>query len=55
MNRTRFEAALDKRAAVKNAEASGLVADSMEVRMALMDRVNKGDIALADAQAQLKK
>ena len=41
--------------AVRKAEAEGLVADSMDVRLALMDRVHKGEITLEEAQAQLKK
>jgi len=39
----------------KVAEAEGKVADSLEVRMALMARVNAGEITLADAQAELKR
>ena len=54
MARTRFEASIEKRAAVKDAEASGQVADSMDVRRALIDRMHKGEITLAEAQAQLK-
>ncbi len=54
MERTRFEASIVKRAAVKDAEASGLVADSMDVRRALIDRMDKGEITPAQAQAQLK-
>lgn len=53
--RTRFEAALDKRAALKEAEASGKVADSMAVRLALMEAVHKGTITLEAAQAELKR
>lgn len=52
--RTRFEAAMDKRQALKDAEAAGQVADSMEVRMALMARVRSGEITLTQAQAELK-
>lgn len=55
MSRTRFEAALEKRDAVKYAEANKQVADSMDVRMALMDRVRSGEITLAEAQSQLKR
>jgi hypothetical protein len=55
MSRTAFEASLDKRANVKESEAAGQVADSIDVRMALMARVRSGEITLADAQAQLKK
>lgn len=53
--RTRFEAAIEKRQAVTDAEAAGQVADSMDVRLALMERVHSGEITLAEAQAQLKK
>ena len=45
----------DRREAQKQAEAQGKVADSMDVRLALMDRVHKGEITLEEAQAQLKK
>lgn len=55
MNRTRFEASIEKREAVKQAESSGQVADSVEVRLALMERVHKGEITLEEAQKQLKK
>ncbi|NCQ51836.1 hypothetical protein GW796_08075 [archaeon] len=53
--RKRFEAALDKRDALKNAEEANLVADSIEVRLELMTRVNNGEITLEDAQKELKK
>ena len=36
-------------------EAEGAVADSMDVRRALMERVHKGEITLEDAQAELKR
>lgn len=55
MARTRFDAALDKRAACNEAEASGQVADSGAVRLALMERVHSGEITLEQAQAELKK
>ena len=41
--------------ALKEADASGQVADSMEVRKALMERVHKGVITLEQAQAELAK
>lgn len=50
-----FYTKLRKREAVNAADASGQVADSMEVRMALMERVRKGEITLEAAQAELKK
>lgn len=54
-DRTAWEAAREKRQAVKAAEDSGQVADSMDVRKALMDRVQSGEISLEDAQRQLRK
>jgi len=53
--RSRFDASLDKRAAVNAADTSGEVADSTEVRMALMARVHSGEITLIEAQTELKK
>ena len=50
-----YESVLQKRAAVKQSESAGEVADSMDVRMALMARVHSGEITLEHAQAQLKK
>lgn len=41
--------------AVKIAEAEGKVADSMEVRLALIERVHAGEITLETAQAELKR
>jgi hypothetical protein len=53
--RTRLEALHDKRNAVNAAEESGLVADSMEVRIRLLRRMNSGEITLIQVQAELKK
>ena len=53
MRRTRFEASCDKRAAVNKADSEGLVADSVEVRKALMQRVSAGEITLEQAQWEL--
>lgn len=50
-----FETKLRKRDAVKELESEGKIADSMEVRLALMERVRSGEITLEAAQAQLKK
>jgi hypothetical protein len=55
MSRTRWEAQFDKRQAMNKAEESGLIADSMDYRMALMGRVKSGEITLEQAQAELKK
>lgn len=45
----------DRRDAQKQAEAEGKVADSMEVRKALMQRFHDGEITLEQAQAELAK
>ena len=50
-----FWRAQEKKAALKQAEISGQVADSMEVRNALMERVHTGEITLEQAQAELAK
>lgn len=47
--------AAEKRNALKQAEAGGQVADSMEVRKALMERVHSGEITLEQAQTELKQ
>ena len=52
---TRFERQIARRDEHKRAEAAGEVADSMEVRMALMARVHSGEITLEQAQAELAK
>ncbi|MEI7177084.1 hypothetical protein [Pectobacterium carotovorum] len=55
MPRTRFDAAMDKRIHMEDCESKGLVADSMEVRMALMEKVKSGEITLQQAQDELEK
>ena len=55
MKRTRFEASLDKRRAMKQAEENGEIADSMDVRMNLLKRVKSGEITLAESQKELAK
>ncbi|MBP9149217.1 MAG: hypothetical protein KBG00_10595 [Rhodoferax sp.] len=54
-DRTAFEASIDKRAELNRAEASGEIADSMTVRLELMEKVRAGVITLKQAQDQLKK
>ncbi len=44
-----------KRGAMESAEAEGRVADSLDVRLALLDRVKAGEITLDEAQAELKR
>ena len=39
---------------VKKAEADGVVADSMDVRMALIRRMHAGELTLDQVQAELK-
>lgn len=41
--------------AVKAAEAKGEVADSMEVRLAIMARADAGEITFQEAQDQIRK
>ena len=55
MNRTRFEASIDKARNVEKEEQSGNIADSRAVRLALMKRVHEGEITLEAAQKELKK
>ena len=50
-----YERVRDKAEAVRGAEAAGQVADSMDVRRQLLDRVNRGEISLEQAQAELAK
>ena len=53
--RTRFEASIEKRSAVKKAELSGEIVDSKDVRLKLMERVHNKEITLKEAQAELKR
>lgn len=53
--RDRFQARMDKRASLKQGEEDGIVADSLDVRRALMDKVNSGECTLEEVQAELKK
>ena len=55
MSRTRFEAGLDKRRNLQQCEANGEVADSLDVRMALMEKVKSGECTLEEVQTELKK
>lgn len=43
----------DRRAAMRAADASGIVADSMEVRKALIARFESGEITFEAMQAEL--
>ena len=44
-----------KRDALKRAESSGDVADSMEVREALVAKLHSGEMTLDEVQAELKR
>lgn len=55
IKRTAYESGRDKRRALKAAEDAGAIADSMDVRRALMARVHAGEITLEQAQDELKK
>jgi hypothetical protein len=50
-----FDTRLRKRKAVNDAEASGNLADGMEYRTKLMERVHAGELTIEEAQAELKK
>jgi hypothetical protein len=52
--RTRWEAQFDKRRALEKAESSGQIADSLDYRTKLMERVHAGEITPDQAQAELK-
>lgn len=51
----RFWTAERKKSALKNAEASGNVADSMVVRIALIERMHKGELTFDEVQAELAR
>ncbi|MDX8000809.1 hypothetical protein FE394_16850 [Xenorhabdus sp. Reich] len=55
MRRTRFNAVFEKRNHLKNCEETGIIADSIDVRIAIMSRVKSGEITLEQAQTELKK
>jgi len=45
----------EKRANQRKAEADGRVADSMEVRMALIAKMDAGEMTLEQVQAEIKR
>lgn len=55
MRRTRYEARMDKFAEQRRSEAAGEVADSLDVRMALIKRMEAGELTLEQVQAELKR
>lgn len=54
MSRTREDARYLKRKAVEEAEANGLIADSMEARIAIVRRIESGEITPAEGAAELR-
>jgi hypothetical protein len=52
---TSFWRATEKRNAVNKAEAEGKIADSMEVREALVAKLHSGEMTLGEVQAELKR
>lgn len=55
MSKLSFERSIEAKRELKKAEQNGLIADSLDVRKALLAQVKDGKITLAEAQAQLKK
>jgi hypothetical protein len=53
--RSKFDASLEKHCALVESEALGMVADSMDVRMDLVTRMNAGEFDLAECQRRLKE
>lgn len=47
--------AQDRKDMIKQAEQEGRVVDNIDYRKSLMERVNKGEITLEEAQAELKR
>ena len=55
MSRDRFTARMEKRRAVNNAEAAGLIADGLAFRGALVERMARGEITHEEAMLELKR
>ena len=53
--RDRFIMQIEKRQALKAAEAAGHVADSQEVRLQLIARMKAGELTVEQAKAELSK
>lgn len=52
---TPFERSLARREALRKAEAAGEVADSRSVRMALIRKMDAGEMTLEEVQAELRR
>ena len=55
MKGDRFWANIEKRDAVRKAEACGEIADSMEYRRSLVEKMTRGEMTLEQVQAELAK
>lgn len=51
----RFWRREQQKAALKSAESSGLVADSMTVRLELIEKMSRGEMTPQEAQSELKR
>lgn len=50
-----FERAMDRRRNLRAEETAGNIADSLEYRMSLMEKVRNREISLEEAQRQLRE
>lgn len=55
MRRSSWDARLDKRVNIEKLEEQGLIADSMEVRKSLVERVMRGEITPGQSREELKR
>lgn len=55
MRRTGWDARLAKRVNIEKLEEQGLIADSMEVRKSLVERVMRGEITPEQSREELKR
>ncbi|MEG8135576.1 hypothetical protein [Escherichia marmotae] len=55
MRRSGWDARLDKRVNIEKLEEQGLIADSMEVRKSLVERVMRGEITPEQSREELKR
>ncbi|HIE7308873.1 TPA: hypothetical protein ACXPDQ_001130 [Klebsiella pneumoniae] len=55
MGRSSFDARLDKRVNVERLEEQGLIADSMDVRKNLVERVLRGEITPEQSREKLRR
>lgn len=55
MRRSSWDARFDKRVNIEKLEEQGLIADSMEVRKILVERVMRGEITPEQSREELKR